>query len=105
MRFCANCGNQLTDDDVFCGNCGSRAPEMPKPSPASAPGPAQAPSNGAPARPVNAAPAAPHNAAPAPSNRPAPSGKKSDPLPNIVLIATGVCFFLGILFLLIGIRV
>ena len=25
MKYCANCGSQLTDDCVFCGNCGYRS--------------------------------------------------------------------------------
>lgn len=27
MAFCAQCGNELVDDDAFCGQCGARAPE------------------------------------------------------------------------------
>ncbi len=28
MRFCGNCGNQLTEEEVFCRNCGQRQEEV-----------------------------------------------------------------------------
>lgn len=35
MRICPNCGHQLEDDSVFCGNCGTA---LPAPAPAAASG-------------------------------------------------------------------
>lgn len=50
MKFCTNCGNQMSDDAVFCTNCGSRqeddtAQPTPAPQPVyqSAPAPAPQP--------------------------------------------------------------
>lgn len=43
MPFCTQCGQQVTDADVFCANCGRRQHAAPGPSrPASAPHPAGA---------------------------------------------------------------
>lgn len=31
MKWCANCGTQMSDDAAFCGNCGTPAPQQQPP--------------------------------------------------------------------------
>src|SRR6476659_6890395 len=33
MPFCSQCGNRVSDRDVYCGRCGSPQPVMPSSSP------------------------------------------------------------------------
>ncbi len=75
MKKCPNCGSVMADDDVFCGQCGTRGVEVREPEPApvaageSAPAAADEP---APVAAGEPAPAAAGESAPAAVDEPAP---------------------------------
>lgn len=65
MKICANCGNQVPDDAVFCNNCGS----------------ALTTDSAAPKSEANPAPAS-QDSAPAPAPAPAPSPNPQSAMPQ-----------------------
>lgn len=65
MRICGHCGNQVSDQALFCGKCGNNI-GAPTPAPGPAPGPSPVPPTPTPAPTPTPVPA------PVPSPSPAP---------------------------------
>ncbi|MBE6991334.1 MAG: DUF5067 domain-containing protein [Ruminococcaceae bacterium] len=92
MKFCPNCGAQLSEGIKFCTECGQKIVSAPTPAPVAAPEPAPAPVYAVPApepapapEPVYAAPApepAPEPVYAAPAPEPAPEPAYTAPTPE-----------------------
>ena len=80
MRFCPNCGTQLTPGAGFCPECGTRAP-------------AEAPASPVYAAPQHAPAPAPQPVSPAPQPAPAPAPKRRHKvwIPIVIIAAVLVC--------------